>query len=190
VQSVIVVKDSPQETVLLLLPGAQCAYPSSYVHWRNHDASGPSRWQEALSDSHAMTEFPWETNRLLIFLEPEKYYSPFLFWNQATDEFLFYYINFQLPFRRSHCGFDTLDLDLDMVIQPDYSWKWKDVDEYEEGIRAGGIKEEWMKAIEAARPEALERIYHHSYPFDGSWNSWTPETGWRPPSLPLDWHTL
>ena len=63
-------------------------------------------------------------------------------------------------------------------------------EQYEEGIRAGGIKDEWVEAIEAARPEALERIYHHSYPFDGSWNSWKPEPGWRPPSLPLDWHTL
>ena len=186
VQSTIVVKDGPAETVLLLLPGAECVYPAGYARWRVHDSSGPTRWQETLGDYLTLTH-AWETNRILIFLEPEKYYSPFLFWNQATDKFLFYYINFQLPYRRCHCGFDTLDLDLDIVIQPDHSWKWKDVDEYEAGIREGGIQPEWMSAIEACKPEVLERIRRRAYPLDGSWNSWRPDPAWEPPTLPAGW---
>ena len=186
-QSVIVVKDGPAETVLLLMPGAQCAYPAGYAHWRVHDQSGPTRWQEAFSDPLILKELPWETNRILIFLEPEKYYSFFLFWNHATNEFVFYYVNFQLPFRRSHCGFDTLDLDLDIVIQPDHQWKWKDVDEYHAGIQEGGIKEEWVSGIEASQSEVFDRIAHHAYPLDGSWLSWRPDSAWMPPLLPANW---
>ncbi len=190
VQSVIVVKDDPEETALLLLPGAQCAYPAGYARWRVHDQTGLTRWEEAFSDSLSLKEFPWETNRILIFLEPEKWYSPFLFWNQATGKFVCYYVNFQLPYRRSHCGFDTLDLDLDIVIEADYKWRWKDVDEYELGIRQGGIKEEWVRQIDASRPEVLDRIEQRKYPFDGSWLSWRPDPAWSAPLLPENWHTL
>jgi len=189
VQSVIVVKDEPAETVLLLLPGAQCVYPAGYARWRVHDQSGLTRWEEALSDHLSLTQ-AWETNRILIFLEPEKYYSCFLFWNQKTDQFVSYYINFQLPYRRSHCGFDTLDLDLDIVIEPDYQWKWKDVDEYELGIRQGGIRKEWVRGIEASKTEVFDRISRRKYPLDDSWLSWRPDPSWLAPALPPDWQVL
>src|SRR5512136_1474374 len=74
-QSVIVVKDAPQETVLLLLPGAQCAIPAGYAGWRNKQLPGETRWQEARHPVIILKEFEWQTNRILIFLEPGKYYS-------------------------------------------------------------------------------------------------------------------
>jgi hypothetical protein len=64
------------------------------------------------------------------------------------------------------------------------------VDEYEAGIREGGIGEEWVKGIEASKPEVLERIRRRAYPFDGSWLSWRPDPGWEPPSLPVGWQEL
>lgn len=38
-----------------------------------------------------------------------------------------------MPYRRSHCGFDTFDLDLDIVINPQHEWHWKGVDDYQQG---------------------------------------------------------
>jgi protein associated with RNAse G/E len=189
-QSVIVVKDGPQASVLLLLPGAQCAYPVGYRNWRDKQASGETRWQEARHPVFIHTEVVWQTNRVLIFLEPEKYYSCFLFWEHASGQFDSYYINFQLPFRRSHSGFDTLDLDLDIVIDPQYHWEWKDVDEYQEGIREGGIRDEWVKSIERSQPEVFDRINRRSYPLDGSWLDWQPDPGWAPPRLPEGWQVV
>jgi len=190
-QSVIVVKDEPEETVLLLLPGAQCAFPEGYWRWRiNKDFSHGTRWQEANNDHITLRKFTWHTNRILIFLEPEKYYSYFLFWEHASDQFNCYYINFQLPYQRSHCGFDTLDLDIDIVIDPQYNWKWKDEEEYELGIRQGGIQDEWVKGIEQAQGEVLERIRKRSYPLDRSWLRWRPTPTWIPPKLPDSWQTV
>ena len=83
-----------------------------------------------------------------MFLEPEKYYSCSLFWDDATDQFGCYYINYEFPYRRNHCGFDTLDLDLDIVIDPEYHWKWKDEDDYRTGIQAGSIPDKWVTGIE------------------------------------------
>jgi hypothetical protein len=190
-QSVVVVADKADETVLLLMPGAQCAYPEGYWRWRikNDDSQG-TRWQEALQDELTLREFAWETNRILILLEPDKFYSHFLFWQQASGQFTCYYVNFQLPFQRSHCGFDTLDLDLDIVIDPQYNWTWKDEDEYHDGIRAGGIREEWVQEIEKSKEEVLERIHHRSYPIDGSWLEWQPNSAWLPPKLRNGWQTV
>lgn len=189
-QSVIVVKDGPAESVLLLLPGAQCAYPEGWWNWSHQSTSGLTRWQEARRADIHLRELAWNTNRVLIFLEPEKYYSCFLFWEHATGLFDSYYINFQLPFSRSHCGFDTLDLDLDIVVDPHYHWQWKDEDEYQAGIREGGIQDKWVKGIERSQAEVFDRIEGRSYPMDGSWLGWRPDPAWLPPKLPERWQVL
>jgi protein associated with RNAse G/E len=190
-QSVIVVKDSPKETVLLLLPGAECAFPEGYWRWRlNKDVSHGTRWQEAKSEHIALRKFNWHTNRILIFLEPEKYYACYLFWKHASDEFRCYYINFQLPYRRSQCGFDTLDLDLDIVIDSHYHWEWKDKADYQEGIKEGGILAEWVEGIEQSKEEVINKINQRSHPLDGTWVGWQPDPDWIPPKLPEKWDII
>jgi protein associated with RNAse G/E len=190
-KSVIVVKDQPEETVLLLIPGAQCAFPEGYWRWKkNRDLSQGTRWQEARREHILLREFAWQTNRILMFLEPEKYYSCSLFWDHDSDQFGCYYVNYQLPFQRSHCGFDTLDLDLDIVIDPEYHWKWKDEDDYRAGIREGSILDEWVNGIEKSQAEVFDRINTRAYPLDGSWLQWRPIPTWLPPMLPENWQVL
>lgn len=189
-QSVIVVKDSAEETILLLIPGAQCVYPDGYWRWKHGDYSCGTRWQDANSQAWTLREFTWQTNRLLMFLEPQKYYSTFYFWKHDTNQFLCYYINFQLPYQRSHCGFDTLDLELDLVVDPAFIWNWKDEDTYHEGIREGCIQAHWVQEIERAQPEIFARIQGRCYPVDGSWINWRPDAAWIPPRLPERWNEL
>jgi len=187
VQSCLLVKDTPQEVALLLLPGAECIMPESYIH-RNHDDGYIwKRWQESRATVWNQVPFTWQTNRFLILLEPQKYYASIYIWEHASNVFQCYYINFQLPFARSHCGFDTLDLDLDIVVAPDLSWQWKDVDEYERGINDGGILPAWVQSIESAQPEIFEKIEKKKYPLDGAWLNWQPNPDWSPPGLPSDW---
>ena len=125
-----------------------------------------------------------------MFLEPEKYYSCSIFWDHASAQFGCYYVNYQLPYQRSHCGFDTLDLDLDIVIDPEYHWKWKDEEDYRVGMREGSIQDEWVKGIEKSQEEVFDRINKHSYPLDGSWLQWQPISTWLPPMLPEEWQVL
>lgn len=187
VQSARVVKDTPEETALAVWPGAECVAPAGYIHQRHGDHGGWDRWSETLTGTLRLEKYLWRANRFLILLEPEKYYSTIYMWEAGSGEFLCYYINFQLPFRRTRLGFDTLDLDLDIVIEPDYDWHWKDVDEYQEGIRAGGITPGWVNAVERARSEVGERLRERRYPLDGSWLAWRPDPAWTPPCLPPDW---
>ncbi len=189
-KSLIVVQDTREEKVLLLLPGAECALTEGYFRWRYGDYSLGTRWQEARGNSWKLRTFPWETNRFLILLEPPKYYACFLIWDQATDQFKCYYINFQLPYRRSHCGYDSLDLDLDLVIDPQLNWKWKDEADYQEAIREGGIRADWVKAIEETQSEIFDKLQKRCYPFDGTWLDWRPDPSWSPPRLPDRWEVV
>lgn len=187
-QSVIVVHDTPAGTALLLRVGAACAFPAGYWRWKlERDTSQGDRWQEAQNPPFTLRRFGWLRNRVLMFLEPDKYYSTWLFWDGETVRFRNYYINFQLPFRRSKSGFDTLDLALDILIEPYGSWQWKDEEDYREGIRSGGIRPEWMQGVEDSLPEVFALIHARRPPLDGSWLDWRPDPAWRPPTLPPGW---
>ena len=189
-KSTIVVKDSLDETVLLLSPGSQCVYSEGYFRWKHGDYSQGSRWEDAKSNEWKFRILKWVQNRILIFLEPQKYYSIYYIWADRIDQFIGYYVNFQLPYRRCHCGFDSLDLDLDLVIDPDFRWRWKDKEEYIEGIREGGIKASWVYWIEQSYQEIFSKIKTQNYPLDGSWQPWRPDPLWEPSILPEKWRIL
>lgn len=190
-QSVIVVRDKPEEIILLLLPGAQCAFPEGYWYWRLiNDHSTGTRWQEATGERIVLREYTWQTNRILMFLEPEKYYSCYLIWDHVSGQFSCYYINFQLPYSRSHCGFDTLDLDLDIVIDPNYNWTWKDLEDYHNGVREGSIRNEWVNGVEQSQTEIFDRINKRIYPLDSSWRNWQPNRTWFSPTLIEKWQEI
>lgn len=185
-QTVIVVEDSDEETLLALLPGTECVAPVDYVAGKKQ---GKQRWNFK-DKPWALERFDWHTNRLLFLLEPHKYYSTILFWRDASNEFVCYYINFQLPFRRSHCGIDTLDLDLDLIVHPDLHYEWKDVEDYQKSIENEVILPAWTRRIETAKQEVLNKLEQQEYPFDGSWLDWLPDPGWIPPKLPENWDKI
>lgn len=124
---------------------------------------------------------------LFDFARAEKFYSTIYIWDATSREFVCYYINFQLPFRRTPLGFDTLDLDLDLVIDPSFTWEWKDEVEYQQGIHAGGIRREWVREVERAQPEVFKRIEQQAYPLNGSWLNFQPDPNWSLPYLPKNW---
>lgn len=183
---VIAVKDTPKELVTALLPGTECMTEMDYANGRK---DGARRWDFKYKD-WKLSPFRWRTNRFLMILEPDKFYSVRLYWQEEGNTFRGYYVNFQLPFQRSQCGIDTLDLELDIVIGPDYSFVWKDLEDYQQGIEAGIILPEWTEGIETAKTEVLDRLAKRRYPFDGSWLDWMPDPRWSPPTLPQNWDLL
>jgi protein associated with RNAse G/E len=186
VQPTILVKDSPGEIVMVLLPGTECIAEESYPKGKKN---GKRRW-DFINRDWQLAKYTWKTNRLLLLFEPEKYYSTIFFWNDSSDDFLCYYINFQLPFKRHDCAVDTLDLDLDLVIHPDLTYEWKDEDDYQKAISHGVILPEWVQEIDIATSEVMERLEKRQYPFDGSWLDWKPDETWSPPKLPANWDKI
>ena len=182
----IVVQETSRELVSTILPGAKCMVEEHYLPGMKDTKR---RW-DFKDQNWILKEFPWQTNRVLSITECDKFYSIMLFWNHASHEFLGYYVNFQLPFKRNHCGIDSLDLDLDIEIEPDLHFRWKDEDDYHNAIERGVVLPEWVQKIEEAKPEILERLERHRYPFDGSWLGWKPDLTWSPPTLPENWDKI
>lgn len=179
----IVVQDTPQQVILALTPGAVGMVEEDYAKNRKN---GKRRW-DFKEDDWNLEKFTWQTNRLLFIMEPEKYYSIVYFWNHESNEFLCYYINFQLPYKKNISSIDTLDLDLDIVIHPDFSFEWKDLDEYQTAIEADIVLPEWIEEIEKSKVDVFTRLEKREYPFDNSWLNWRPDPNWLTPKLPKDW---
>ena len=187
VQSVIVEHDTNKESAVLLLPGAQCAYPDWYAAKRESGPLHHARWEEALRKQWNLKTALWQSNRFLMITNPNRFHSVYLIWEDATDRFLCYYVNFQLPLTRSHCGFDTYDLELDIVVKPNGAWQLKDEAAFEEGVRTGVIKQEWAEALSREKESVIANIESGIYPFNNHWRSYDADPSWKPPSLPKGW---
>jgi hypothetical protein len=91
----------------------------------------------------------------------------------------FWYVNFEQPLHRIPAGFDFHDEKLDLIVEPDGTWRWKDEDELEEAAQLGLVDADEVRA-EAARVLA-------DPPWPTGWEDWQPDPGWRLPELPAGW---
>jgi hypothetical protein len=106
----------------------------------------------------------------------------------ADGVFLGWYVNLETPSRRWSLGLDTSDLALDIWVEPDRSWRWKDEDEFAErtGHPAYWSVEEAAEArAEGERVAALAEA--GAFPFDGARTDFKPDPGWGPALLPPLW---
>ena len=72
-------------------------------------------------------ESRWYGGRLMI-AEAGASHSVYVTWGK-DGELVGWYVNLEEPWRESPFGFDTTDHLLDVWIEPDRSWRWKDEDE-------------------------------------------------------------
>lgn len=99
-----------------------------------------------------------------------------------------WYVNLELPWRRTAMGFDSRDLVLDIVITEDLSsWEWKDADELEWALDAGTIDAETAEFTKSAGAQAIALLETRAFPFDTDWDRWRPDPAWRLPTLPPHW---
>ncbi len=83
-----------------------------------------------------------------------------------------------------------MDLMLDVLVDPDRSWSWKDEDDFEMLITRNLLE---ARAVASVRDEAamvIGRIERGDPPFDGAWLGWRPEGTWPLPQLPEGWDRL
>jgi uncharacterized protein len=114
---------------------------------------------------------------------PHEPHSVILMW-EADWKLRCWYINLEEPIRRTTIGFDFMDQTLDIVISPDMTaWRWKDEDEFEEGIKKGLYSREQELPIRAEGERALERLLAREPPFDERWEDWRPEPTWAMPTI-------
>jgi len=102
-----------------------------------------------------------------------------------------WYVNFQTPYTRTARGIQTMDLALDLVVEPGCgSWRWKDEDEFELFQNRGLIEPGFAQSVRDDAASLVVRIEDGATPFDDTWVRWRPDAGWGVPELPLGWDVL
>lgn len=134
----------------------------------------------------------WQGPGVLKFLPVGAAHSVWWFRDDAGD-FTAWYVNLEEPAVRwddgAVAGVDVVDQDLDIVVAPDRSWRWKDEQEFAE--RLAFPEHYWVRDEAQVRAEGrrvVELIEAGGFPFDGTWCDFRPDPSWSAPrELPLGW---
>ncbi|WP_169792252.1 DUF402 domain-containing protein [Pseudohongiella spirulinae] len=119
---------------------------------------------------------------------PQRMHSVWLFWdNDYKRRLNRFFINVEEPFRRSEIGFDTQDLTLDLIVQPDLTWSWRDEDEMQNHVREGFFTENLAMAARSECLSVVEEFSLASHPALSGWAEWTPHPDWDIPTISEEW---
>ncbi|MFE9941958.1 DUF402 domain-containing protein [Streptomyces hirsutus] len=145
-----VVADTSEALVTACLPGAETRWPALYVKARaDGDRSVRTEAFDAMATgTWELADAVWQETELL-WKPPAAWFSVNAFYTSAGLRN--WYVNFERPIARTGDGFDTFDLTVDLVIDPDLTdWQWKDEDEYAHVRRLGIVTDTEHQAVDAA----------------------------------------
>ena len=129
----------------------------------------------------------WEGHGVLQLQRPGEMHAIWVFWQGAAREFGTWYVNVQEPFRRTGIGIDTQDLELDIVVGPDGSWRLKDDEKLDGWIERGRWTPEEVAAIRAEAARVTDMLDRGSRWWDEEWAAWRPDPAWPEPRVPNAW---
>jgi hypothetical protein len=121
----------------------------------------------------------WRGGGILKLIPRDGAYSIWLFWRES-GAFHGWYVNLEERHRRWSGGIDTSDHTLDIWVDPDGAWRWKDEDELAVAARLG--------VLDAASVRAEGERVLEAWPFPTGWEDFRPDPAWPVPELPEDWH--
>ncbi len=113
------------------------------------------------------------TTASLIAHQRGRWSSVWMMWDEA-GKFGGWYVNLEEPWREATGGYETVDLALDLVVQPSGEWAWKDRDEFDALVAAGAIKPEVREALGVEGERLISEISAGDWVFSRLWASWTP----------------
>ena len=93
----------------------------------------------------------------------DRWYSIFRF-HEPSGSLRNFYCNVNMEPGFSDGVLDYIDLDIDVVVWPDFTYKVLDRDDYEENAKLFGYTDEVKEKVEATLKELLERIESRDLP--------------------------
>jgi predicted RNA-binding protein associated with RNAse of E/G family len=179
-----VIADSGSELVALLRPGTVGVGPALWIQsLRNDDPAAREAFLPALATGECeVGEWTWRRTTWLSFLTAGRYFAISPVW--VGERFDCWYVNFQAPYERTAVGVDTSDLHIDLHVDPDLSYRWKDEDEYAHARRLGLVTDACHQKVEEAREQVVAMVQQERGVFAASWDGWAPYHAWLLPELP------
>ncbi len=118
---------------------------------------------------------------------PGDHHAVWHFWEGPERTLACWYINLQTAFRPSAIGYDTQDLELDLVVAPDGSWQLKDLEVLGDRVREGRYSQELVDWVVVLGEELGRELDAGRHWWDHAWASWEPDPAWRDVSLVAGW---
>lgn len=135
---------------------------------------------------HALTPSWRSGGDGLLLVRPGDLHAVHLSWSTGGAVARFY-VNLQSPLQRTSTGFATTDHFLDIVVDADRSWRWKDEDELRQALHVGRISRHDAEAVRADGESVIADIEARRWPFDDTYQNWAPDPAWPIPAIPDDW---
>lgn len=174
-----VVEDTPDQVTLWLPIGTPSMKPVLHP-----DAPrSPRRW---LPGTWSLEPATWTWAELLILIPLQQRHAIWVCWSAERD-FLGWYVNLQGSLTRNRLGFDHWDQQLDIVVSPDRSWRYKDEDELAVVVELGRMSATQADEVRAEAERVVRQIESAQPPFTDDQAMWKPPPDWTTPSLPDDW---
>lgn len=166
---VIVVSDEPGLLATYLPEGTEFTFA------RHDHPLGKHPWEGRSA---------WEGHGVLMLQRPGESYGVWHFWDGPTRTFACWYLNLQDPLVRRRRGFDTQDLELDVVVRPDGSWAFKDAELMPERVASGRFTPGEAEGILALGDEVAAMLDAGTTWWDPAWIEWEPNPSWTAPPPP------
>jgi Protein of unknown function (DUF402) len=153
------IEDDGERVVLFLAPGARGVQMG-----RDPDGRYLERWARG-DDPRDHT---WSSRNVLKLIRRGEAHSLEVLW---TEDWVFegWYVNLQAPLIQTRSGFDTTDWALDIVVDPNGEWHWKDEDDFAEAQALGVFSAEEAAAVRAEGERVIA-----AKPWPTGWEDWRP----------------
>ena len=182
VRPVIVIEDSDTQIVLYL----PIDTPSKKPVLLNHKRGTPRRWTK---DNWRLEDAVWKWSEMLIIVKPDQQRATLVRWS-IVREFQGWYVNMQSKLVRTRLGFDHRDHQLDILVDPNFEWRWKDEEELELCVEDGRFTPQEADEIREEGLRAITEIEQKAGPFADGWENWQPKASSPRPTIPPDWQDL
>lgn len=166
-----VVEDTDDALVTYLASGAELGFPEG--EWPTSDGRHP--W----SDRPA-----WVGHGTLMVQRPGEHHAIWHFWEGPDRQLDCWYVNLQTAFVRTATGYDTQDLELDLVVSPDGSWAMKDRELLDQRVEEGRFSpalRDWVVRLGDELSADLDAGRHW---WEHHWAAWEPPAAWMDTRLP------
>lgn len=182
-----VVESGPTELISWVPTGAVGTYASNRELPEAARLSRDERKLLALRSRHAQVIESREAPDRLFFHRADRWSRVNLGWDPTNGQFNGWYVNIELPPACTVDGITSKDLILDIWVNPDRTWTWKDREDYHHALDQGILGPAIVDPVSSETQRVIAEIEAGVGPFNDVWRTWSPDQHWSSPELPAEY---